>query len=172
MDSSRSPPSSATPTSAALGDFNGDTWADLALLDPGSTRVRIGINKAALVPAEFGFREDAAPVTVGFGAKLVDAGRFDADGRDDLVVVRTLGVAQGEAAVLLAQGEGFVTAGSAGFPLNATCLVVFSIDRAGTLDCAIGGAAATGGGAPFSLFTTANSITKSGQAQVTCRQGA
>ncbi len=130
----------------AVGDFNGDTWADLALLEPGSTRVRIGLNKAALVPAEFGFREDAAPVTVGFGSKMIDAGGFDADGRDDLVVVRTLGAAQGEAAVLLAQGEGFVAGGSAGFPLNPTCLVVYSIDRDGTLDCAIGGAAAAGGG--------------------------
>jgi len=130
----------------AVGDFDGDTWADLALLEPGSTHVRIGLNKAALVPAEFGFREDAAPLTVGFGAKLIDAGRFDADARDDLVVVRTLGAAQGEAGILLAQGEGFAAGGSAGFPLDPTCLVVHSIDRDGSLDCAIGGAAQTGGG--------------------------
>jgi len=131
----------------AVGDFNGDTWADLALLEPGSSRIRIGINKATALPGEFGFSESAASVPVGFGATLIDAGRFDADARDDLVVVRTLGAAQGDVSVLLAQGEGFAAGGSASFPLNPTCLVVYSIDRDGTPDCAIGGAAATGGGA-------------------------
>ena len=131
----------------AVGDFNGDAWPDLAVLEPGAAQIRIGINKATALAGQFGFYERAGPIPAGFGARLIDAGRFDADARDDLIIVRTLSSARGAAAVLLARGEYFLAAGNAEFPLNPTCLVVHPIDRNGTLDCAVGGAAGGAGAA-------------------------
>ena len=74
----------------AVGDFNGDAWPDLAVLEPGAAQIRIGINKATALAGQFGFYERAGPIPAGFGARLIDAGRFDADARDDLIIVRTL----------------------------------------------------------------------------------
>ncbi len=126
----------------AVGDFNGDSWADLAFLEPGSARVRVAINAASPTLA---FAELAAPIAVGAGGRTIESGALNGDSRDDLIVVRSLGPAQGAAEVFLSQAGGFAAGGSAALPLDPVCSVLAAISKDSALDLAVGGATATGG---------------------------
>lgn len=120
----------------AVGDFDGDGWPDLALLESPAGRVRLALNRrSADIRA---FMETATPWPAE-GAILVAPGDFDGDGRDDLALAaRTM--PGGDVFLLLAGETGSaLRTPSVGIPFPPTCMAAARIDGDGAPDLALGG---------------------------------
>jgi len=96
-----------TPTGMAVGDFNGDGQADLAITNNSN-----GI--AVLLGNGDGTFRPPVSYAVGGGSSSVAVGDFNGDGRIDLVVAN-----QGDVSVLLGNGDGTFQS-----PLTSISLVV------------------------------------------------
>jgi Bacterial Ig-like domain (group 3)/FG-GAP-like repeat/S-layer homology domain len=105
------------PESVALGDFNGDGNADLAVANTfdGTMTVLLGDGSAGFTMAA------GSPFAVGTNPESVVVGDFDKDGNADLAVANTL---DGAVAVLLGNGGGGFAA-AAGSPFGAGSGPVF-----------------------------------------------
>ena len=94
---------STVPIAVAVGDFNGDTKPDLAVVlsTAGQVSIQLGVGDGSFTAA--------TPVSVGFtGPIAVVVGDFDGDGKQDLAVV--LGTS-GQVSIQLGVGDGSFTAG-------------------------------------------------------------
>jgi uncharacterized repeat protein (TIGR01451 family) len=109
------------PESLAVGDFNGDGFADLAVVNGGSITVLLG-------SAASGFTQPAgSPFTVpgASGNNSVAVGDFNGDGMPDIAVTGT----SGQVVVMLGNGSGgFTPSVSNPFPVGALPLGIVAGD--------------------------------------------
>ena len=119
--------------SVAVGDFNGDGKADLAVADQGSSNVFVLLGNGA---GGFAAAKGSPFNTEGDNPWSVAVGDFNGDGKPDLAIANTeFGLAvHGTVAVLLNDGAGgFTAAQGSPFPAGASpiCVAVGGINQNG-----------------------------------------
>jgi FG-GAP-like repeat len=121
-----------SPTSVAVGEFNGDSDPDLAVTNYASQTVSVLLGDTG---GSFKAPASATPATVGDRPVSVAVGNFNGDSQPDLAVVNlgNPGSVAGSASVLLGQGNGSFTAASnptalAMDPLKAQIRQVYFFD--------------------------------------------
>jgi hypothetical protein len=112
----------ANPGHLVKADFNGDGFPDVAAYQT-IGRIAVALNDGAgpFAPAKL----TTAPAQIG----AIAAGDFNADGKQDLVYVRSSALG-----VFLGNGDGTFTAGAAGPPTAAGPLAVGDLNADGKLD--------------------------------------
>jgi hypothetical protein len=130
----------------AVGDFNGDTWPDLAILREGSS-IRFAFNAQAV--SGVAFTVPSVDVAIGPNAKRIAAADFDGDGKDDCAVATETTTTSGSIAIYVSDGIGgaVAVAGAASVNGAPTCIAAGLVDRDGHVDVAVGVRTASGYGA-------------------------
>jgi len=121
----------------AIGDFNGDSWLELALIEPGLSRLRVVLNDKET--EEITFTAQDHPHTIDSDSLYLEAGDFTGDADCDLVV--TYGSMEtGTVKLLLSAGDGTFSDGtSVDLDFLPTCITVDMMDDNDSMDIAIGG---------------------------------
>jgi len=122
-----------------VGDFNGDEWLDLALLEPGLNTVRVTLNaKNGDSPA---FEESSPGVSAPNGSSRIASGDFNGDGVDDWVIGGPDDQDGGLITVILSDGEGGPAPGGGTIQMEfiPTALSVSDVDGDGFVDAAAAG---------------------------------
>jgi hypothetical protein len=119
------------PVSVAVGDFNGDGKADLAVANYVDNTVTVLLGNG-----DGTFTAAGSPIVVGNGPESVVVGDFNGDGKADLAVANG---SSGTVTVLLGNGDGTFTA--AGSPIvvgnGATSVAVGDFNGDGKADLAV-----------------------------------
>jgi len=119
----------------AIGDLNGDGWQDLALLEPGMSRVRIIWN--GKTEEEITFQANPVDAAISPGGIKIVSGKLNGDGFDDLALISDWDGSRVD--VLLSDGAGGLSAGgSALLPATPTCITLGRIDGDENLDVVVG----------------------------------
>ncbi len=138
----------------AVGDFDGDTWEDIALLKPSEKKIIVAFNAGSSGSPTF----FSPPSEVLLPEHTVDlaAARLDGDGRCDLIAV-----GQDGAIVLLAGSDrNFAQKGGFTLPVEARVIRVADLEGDGNVDLCAGGftgnsyGACLAVGASGGVFTT------------------
>lgn len=117
------------PVAVAIGDFNGDGMADLAVANSGTNNVSILLN------AGTGTYQTAVNVKVGSRPTSVSLGDFNGDGRLDLAVANSLASSLN---ILLGNGDGtFQTAANAATGFGPSAVTANDFNGDGVADLAI-----------------------------------
>ena len=117
----------STPSSVAVGDFNGDGFLDVAVLNPDAVVVLLGNGDGTFqMPHSYGIPTDAV---------CVAAGDFNGDGIFDLAVVSNSSAVPGVVTIMLGRGDGSFQVTSS-FPTGqgSNFVVVADFNGDGKLD--------------------------------------
>lgn len=117
----------STPTGMAVGDFNGDTKLDVAVVSATAKTVTVYIGDGA------GNFAGTSPVAISINANSIDAGDFDKDGLTDLVLAVS---ADPTILVLRRTALGFDTTTYNCGATGTNGIVVADLDQDGNLDFA------------------------------------
>ncbi len=115
-----------SPSSVAVGDFNGDGTSDLVTANSGSNNVTILLGNGS-----GGFTQAGSPIAVGSSPSSVAVGDFDLDGTSDLV---TANGGSNTVTILLGNGSGGFTE-APGSPItvgsspSSVAVGAFNVDR-------------------------------------------
>ncbi len=121
----------------AVGDFTGDSWPDLGLLEPQRALLRIAVNeRSGGTPA---FTSTGMDTTVASNTTVIAAGKLDGDTYDDCVLASAAPGSGGHVAVFRSNGAGGFTQGGTGSVSGTpTCIAVRAMDTAGTPGIVLG----------------------------------
>ncbi len=120
-----------------IGDFNGDSWADAALLEPKQYHVKLAFNNQHAEAPSLGPFEPN--VSAPEGAVRIQAADFDLNGFDDLAAAVSLGVS-GKVTLLLSAGDGTFSEGATAVLVSSapTCLATGLVNDDLFPDIAVG----------------------------------
>lgn len=129
------------PSSVAVGDFNGDGQADLAVVNAGDPTKNDPGGVSILLGNGDGTFKSTINFSVGNNPRLVAVGDFDGDGKDDLAVLRP-GVAggsdKGDVTIFLSNADGTFRKGQQITTFNnPAAIVTADFNSDGALDVAV-----------------------------------
>jgi FG-GAP-like repeat len=134
-------PVGTNPRTVAVGDFNGDSKPDLAVIDVGDSTKNDPGGVSILLGNGDGTFKPAINFAVGNNPSLVAVGDFDNDGKDDLAILRpgvVGGSDKGDVTIFLSNGDGTFQKGQQISTFNnPTAVITADFNSDGAVDLAV-----------------------------------